>query len=176
VVTAYAMAQELHLPLEVTCPKKIGAPGNAEYAIGAVTETGEALLNERAMDQLGVSATYIEEKIREKTTLAQERLKIYRKNREPHSFKDKILIVVDDGIATGFTIKAAIKSLKKSGPKKIIVATPVSSKDALEEIKQLVDEVICLLIPPYFQAVGQFYEMFDQTSDEEVIFLLNKNI
>lgn len=174
VVTAYEVAKGLNVPLDVTCPKKIGAPYNPEYAVGAVTESGEGVLNEFIIRQLEIPQAYIKQEMESKAQLAKERLKSYRKNLPAISLKSKVVILVDDGLATGFTMRAAIESVKASHPKKIVVAIPVSPKSTLSEIESLVDQVICLSTPENFYAVGQFYHSFDQTEDEEVIELLEK--
>jgi putative phosphoribosyl transferase len=173
VPVGFQIAKRLNLPLDIVCPRKIGAPYNPEYAIGAITETGEGLLDEDVIRQLAVSDEYLNQTIKEEAAVARRRLDTYRKGLGARSFMGKVVIIVDDGIATGATIKAAIASIKKEGAKKIIVAVPVSPPETLREIEALADEAICLSTPPFFQAVGQFYENFSQTSDEEVIELLN---
>lgn len=174
VVVAYEIAKELHLPLDVTCPRKIGAPFNPEYAIGAITETGQGILNQEVIDQLDVSDTYLQQEIEVQKQLAQRRLKLFRKDKPPRVLKGKIVILVDDGLATGATMKAAIYSAKHEGAKKVVVAIPVSPVDTLNEIREMVDEVVCLDTPAFFQAIGQFYRDFTQVDDEEVVELLHR--
>ena len=174
VVTAYEVAHALHVPLDVTCPKKIGAPGNPEYAVGSITETGQGVFNQSIIRQLDISAAYIQEEVAAKTALAKQRLSSYRKNRPSIQLSDKVVILVDDGLATGFTMRAAIQSVKACSAKKIVVAIPVSPPDTIKEIEPLVDEIVCLATPEHFYAVGQFYGDFDQTEDEEVIELLQR--
>jgi putative phosphoribosyl transferase len=174
VVLAYEVAKGLDLPLDVTCPRKIGAPGNPEFAIGAITETGEGIFNDSVIARLQVPESYLEATIAKERAEAQKRLDRFRGGMPPRDFADKTLIIVDDGLATGSTMKAAIKSMQAAGAKKIVVAIPVSPVETLEEIKQMVDETICLNTPWFFQAVGQFYVSFDQTTDEEVINLMQK--
>lgn len=176
VVTAYEVAKALNVGLDVTCPKKIGAPGNPEYAIGAVTEMGEGVFNYDIIRQLGVSSDYLQEAVEEKTSLAKQRLISYRKNNLAISLRDKVVILVDDGLATGFTMRAAIQSVKMSHPQKVVVAVPVAPFETLQAIKELVDEVVCLWVPDNFYAVGQFYQNFDQTEDEEVMELLQRRV
>lgn len=173
VVTAAAVAKKLHLPLDITCPRKIGAPFNPELAIGAVTETGQSIFNWPLIEQLGVPQSYLKQETENETKRAQHRLHQFRKDLPPRQIAGKNIILIDDGLATGATMKAAINSVKNEHPKSIIVAIPVSPIDTLEEIKPLVDQVICIASPSFFQAVGQFYEFFDQTDDEEVITLLH---
>ena len=172
VPVAYEIANALNLPLDIVCPHKIGAPYNPEYAIGAITETGEGIFDELVIASLNISKDYIDRKIEQEKETAQMRLKEYRKDRPERILKGKTIILVDDGLATGSTMKAAIKSLRAEGVEKIIVAVPISPPDTLEEVQQQVDEVLCLDAPPFFQAVGQFYEDFRPTEDEEVIELL----
>lgn len=173
VVTAAAVAKKLHLPLDITCPRKIGAPFNPELAIGAVTETGQSIFNWPLIEQLGVPQSYLKQETENETKRAHHRLHQFRKDLPPRQIAGKNIILIDDGLATGATMKAAINSVKNEHPKSIIVAIPVSPIDTLEEIKPLVDQVICIASPSFFQAVGQFYEFFDQTDDEEVITLLH---
>lgn len=174
VVTAAAVAQGLHLPLDVLCPRKIGAPFNPELAIGAISDQGEPLLNEDLVYRLGVSDKYIQETIQQERKTAQIRLQKFRKNRKSIPVEGKTVIVVDDGLATGATMRASIKGLKAQDAGRIVVAVPVSPPDTLEEIKSEVDEVVCLDTPEYFAAVGQFYEDFGQTEDDEVVEYLHQ--
>lgn len=172
VVTAYEVAKALSLPLDVTCPRKIGAPFQPELAIGAITETGEGIFDESLIQRFNISQDYIHRTVAQEKSIAKRRLEMYRKNRSKIPLEGKIAILVDDGLATGATMKAAIKSIRAEGADKIVVAVPVSPGDTLEEIKELADEVIALDTPFFFQAVGQFYEDFSQTEDDEVIALL----
>lgn len=174
VVLGYEVAHALSLPLDIICPRKIGAPFNSEFAVGAITETGEGIFSEDLIRQFEISKSYLQAEIEKEKREAESRLKRYRKGRSPRNLKDKRVILVDDGLATGSTMQAAIKSVRAEGAKEIVVAIPVAPKDTLERIKPLVDKVVCLTIPPMFYAVGQFYERFDQTTDEEVISLLER--
>lgn len=174
VVTAYEIAKVLDAPLDIIIPRKIGAPQNKELAIGAVTEDGTTILNTHLVTMLGIPDSYIES---EKTNQIEEikrRVKTYRGEHPPTDFKDKIVILVDDGIATGATVRAAIHSLRKGNPSFIVVAIPVGPPDTLQELKQEVDQLICLLSYDPFFAIGQFYEDFSQVPDSEVITLLKK--
>lgn len=174
VITAYEIAKGLGLSLDVICPRKVGAPFNPELAIGAVTETGEGIFNEEFIQRLGISEDYIRKASEEEKQKAQRRLSLYRKNRPKLSLEAKTVILVDDGLATGATMKAAIKSVQASGADTIVVAVPVAPPDTVDEIKEMADEVICLSTPIFFEAVGQFYRDFSQTEDEEVIRLLHQ--
>jgi putative phosphoribosyl transferase len=175
VVLAYEVALFLKAPLDVVCPRKVGAPFNPELAIGAVTETGEGFFNEDLIRSVGVSPQYIEKESAKEQERARMRLALFRKGRPPLDFKNKTVIIVDDGIATGATMKAAIQAVKKQKAKKVVVAVPVSPPDTAAEVKEMCDDFICLDTPWLFQAVGQFYREFNQTEDEEVVDLLSKS-
>lgn len=172
VVVAYEVAKALNLPLDIVCPRKLGAPGNPEFAIGAVTETGSPIFNEEAFYHLSISDAYLEKEIAEQTEIARRRLEKYRKGLPPRSFENKRVLVVDDGLATGSTMKAALHSLREEGASSLIACVPVSPPDTAREIEESADELVCLAIPPFFSAVGQFYDSFFSTEDEEVIALL----
>lgn len=169
----HIVAKELNLPLEVVLSKKIGHPLQKEYAIGAVT------LKSRILSDVAneVSPSYIEEETKRIRELLSQRYKDYYGTKTPVALKDKVLIIIDDGIATGNTIISTIEMLQEEQPKKIVVAIPVSSQSALQKLKDapFVDEVVCLSAPSDFRAVGQFYKYFDQVDDAEVKTLLNKH-
>lgn len=173
VVTAFEVARALGLKLDIVVPRKIGAPDNPELAIGAITEDGTRIFNHDLISQLGVSQSQIERIIEEERREAARRLKTYRAGRPPLNVEGKLVILVDDGIATGSTMKAAIASLKAKKAAKIVVAIPVGPTETIEELKMIVDEVVCLTTPSPFFAIGAFYVQFEQTTDEEVISLLN---
>ena len=169
----FIIAQKLNLPLEMVLSKKIGHPLHKEYAIGAVTLKSR-ILSDAAKD---IPPSYINsetEKIRNKLN---KRYREYYGGRKALELKDKILIVVDDGIATGNTILSIIKMLHDEKPKKIVVAIPVAPPDSIKKLQDsvFIDEVICLLVPDYFRAVGQFYQNFDQVDDADVKRLLEIN-
>lgn len=174
VQTGYEVAKGLNLPLEITCPRKIGAPSNPEFAIGAITETGEGILHQEVIASLGVSQDYIKKTIAEEKEVAKNRLDLYRMGRPPRQLKGKTVLLVDDGLATGATMQAAIASVKKEGAGKIVLAVPVSPPHTLSEFRSEVDEIVCLMTPPGFYAVGQYYSDFSPVSDQEVIRLLHR--
>lgn len=176
VVLAFEVAHALELPLDVIFPRKVGAPGNPELAIGAVTETGEGVFNQDLIQMLGVPEAFIEAEVEKEKQVAMRRLSVYRKVKKKVPLEDKTVILVDDGLATGATMQASIQSVRAEGAAKIIVAVPVSPVDTKKEIEEMVDEVVVLETPPFFQAIGQFYVDFGPTEDEEVIALLRQAI
>jgi putative phosphoribosyl transferase len=175
VPVAYEVAHHLRLPLDITCPHKIGAPMNPEYAIGAVTEEGEGIFNDHVIEELGVSRSYIDGEVAKQAGRAKRCHKLYRGDRKEVALMGKQVLLVDDGLATGFTMKAAIRSVKAMGARQVVVAVPVAPPDTVRAMRQMADEVVCLDAPATFRAVGQFYEDFTQTTDEEVIALLLRN-
>jgi putative phosphoribosyl transferase len=165
----FIVARELKLPLELLLSKKIGHPNNPEYAIGAVSLTDRVLI-----PHAGVSDAYIES---ETTRLRQKLRENYIKfmgDKKPSNLENKILIVVDDGIATGNTLMSTIKMLRNSKPARIIVAAPVAPQSAVNKLSKVVDELVIPLTPKEFYGVGSFYEDFTQVTDEEVIRYLNE--
>jgi putative phosphoribosyl transferase len=174
VVLAYEVACALALPLDLIIVRKVGAPNNPELAIGAVTETGQGYRNEEIIALLQVSEAYITKASHEEQQLAAARREAYRKYCPNIDPKGQTIILVDDGLATGATMKAAIASIKAAGAARIVMAVPVASADTLNEIKDTVDEAIAIETPVAFCAVGQVYRDFGQTSDAEVIDLLQK--
>ncbi|WP_242084915.1 phosphoribosyltransferase [Aestuariivivens sediminis] len=168
----YEISEKLHLPLEIVLSKKIGHPLHKEYAIGAVT-LKSSVLSDAAAD---ISPLYIKEEIEHIRGLLKRRHQDYYDYRKPLELKGKILIVVDDGIATGNTMLSIIKMLHDEKPDRIVVAIPVAPYDSIKKLKAspYVNDVICPLVPDYFRAVGQFYADFEQVDDLEVKQLLNK--
>lgn len=174
VVPAYEVAHALALPLDVVSPRKLGAPDNPELALGAITESGEGYFNRHLIHALAVSDEYLRSTIESELLKARQRLELYRRCHPKIPLKGKIAIVVDDGLATGATMKAAVQALRVEGATKIVVAVPVAPQDTLDELAGLADEAVCLYTPEFFQAVGQFYQEFRQVENEEVIALLKK--
>ncbi|MBC8757640.1 phosphoribosyltransferase [Kordia sp. YSTF-M3] len=166
------VAKALNAPLDVVLTKKIGHPINKEYAIGAVS-----LGNKFITDSGEVSMSYIEDEIRSIRALLRQRQDQYYKNSKPKVLKNKIVIIVDDGIATGNTMLATIRLIKDEEPSRIIVAVPVASLSALEKLNNspFVDETVCLLIPRHFRAVGQFYTTFNSVDDKIAIQILEES-
>jgi putative phosphoribosyl transferase len=175
VVVGYIIAKTLNLPLDIIIPRKIGAPDNPELAIGAVAEDGNAILDQNSIKYLGVSGEYVIEETERQKQEIRRRLKLYRQDTFYPDLKGLDVIVVDDGIATGLTMKAALVSVKNRGAASITIAVPVGSISTIDELEKMADRVVCLYTPKFFQAIGEFYRDFSQTTDEEVIGLLLKN-
>jgi putative phosphoribosyl transferase len=169
VPVAYAVARELGFPIEIILTKKIGHPMNKEYAIGAASLTDYFIVPEN-----DVSQEYIEQELKRVRKRLKEMYIRFMGDKEPESLKGKIVIVIDDGIATGNTLMGTINVLRKSSPGKIVIGVPVASKSAVEKLSKEVDEVVAVMIPEEFYGVGAFYEDFEQVTDEEVMFYLDK--
>ena len=175
VVIGKEVAEVLGCALDVIVVKKLGAPSQSELAIGAVGETnGSKYVDERIIQNLGVSIQYLGEEIERKKKEIKRREKLYRQGKPPLDLKGKIVIVVDDGVATGATIIAACREVWNNEPKKVIIGLPVLAKDTLKKLEKEADEVIFLEAPRMFFAVGQFYQKFLQVEDEKVIEILGK--
>jgi len=173
VPVAYEVATALDVPLDVFVVRKLGVPGHEEFAMGAIASGGARVLSERTIKSLHVSQEDLEKITASERGELSRREKLYRGNRPPVQVKDKTVIVVDDGLATGATMQAAIQALKAMGPKQIIAAAPVCSAATCAELESDVDVwCICAMAPEPFYAVGLWYEDFNQTTDEEVQSLL----
>ncbi len=172
VPVAYEVARRLVAPLDVFVVRKLGVPGHEELAMGAVATVGVRVLNDQLVEQLGIPDQMIDAvAARERQELAR-RERLYRGGRPPPDVRGRTVILVDDGLATGATMYAAIEALRKQNPGRIVVAVPTASPDTCEEMKAKADDVICAITPDPFQAVGRWYQDFSQTSDEEVADLL----
>lgn len=172
VVVAAEVASALDAPLDVIMAGKVGAPFNPELAVGAVAPGGVLLVNNPVARQLGVEEGDLTVPAREKEQEMAERLARFRQGRPAVELVGRTAILVDDGVATGLTLAAAILSLRRQEPAAVILAAPVASREAVSYLQTLVDEVVCLLVPPDFIAVGRYYEDFGETSVEDVVRLL----
>lgn len=164
VEVAFNIAKILKVPLSIVVTKKIGHPFESEFAIGAVSP-GNYIVDDNYTREAGEG--YIENTVREMNAEIKRRYKEYTKGKLPE-LKNKIAIIVDDGLATGYTMLAAIKYIKSKSPKKVIAAIPVAAQDSFEKVKAAADEVVCLQVPAFFSAVGSFYQNFTQLEDKEV--------
>ena len=172
VPVAYEVAKRLHAPFDVFIVRKLGVPGFEELAAGAIASGGVRVLNEDVIRAIPHADEMIELVSAKEEAELRRREELYRQRRGAPQVRDRTVILVDDGLATGATMRAAVKALRQSGAAKIVVAVPVGPRDTCAEIKELADETICLSTPEFFQAVGQYYEDFSQTSDAEVRELL----
>jgi putative phosphoribosyl transferase len=172
VPVAYEVAKRLGVPLDVFIVRKLGVPGFEELAVGAIASGGVRVLNEDVLRALPNADETIESVTRRETAELDRREQSYRDGRPAPELRDRIVILVDDGLATGATMRAAVKALRQRGAAKIVVAVPVGPPDTCREFEDRADEVICASVPEFFQAVGQYYEDFSQISDDEVRELL----
>ncbi len=175
VVVGYEIAKEIHASLDIVVPRKLRAPNQPELAIGAITEDGTVILEEEIVNSLNVSNDYIKMESQRQKSEIDRRVRAYKGAEKIPDLTGLHVIVVDDGVATGATMKAALASVRKRGAKSVILAIPVASSRALKMLEKEADETICLFTPQPFFAIGQFYRHFEQTSDEEVKELLKKN-
>lgn len=175
VAVAAVVAQELGLPLGVSIVRKVGAPGNPELAIGAVAQSGEAVFNERLIALLGVSKEFLLREVEKEKKSALEREQRYFKGRSRPTVENRRVILIDDGIATGASMRVAIRALRAQGAREIVLAVPVAAPDSLDRIGREVDRVVCLHAPDFFEAVGAFYKEFDPVSDDDLLKILLEN-
>jgi putative phosphoribosyl transferase len=172
VVVAAEVARAHGWPLDTVIPRKVRAPGNPELGLGAIAP-GVRVLDERMLEMLGVSESYLEREIAEEEQEIERRSEAYRRGRPAVDVKDKVAVVVDDGIATGGTATAAVRWAKAQGARKVILAVPVAPAEGVRNLSREADEVLSLETPEPFYAVGQWYQEFPQTSDEEVLQILD---
>lgn len=177
VPVAYVISEALSAELDVIIVRKLGAPGNPELGIGALVEGNppQKILNEGIIFHLGVTDDFIDRESEEQNKEILRRATVYRGGRGLADMSGRTVIVVDDGIATGATIKAALKGIKAQNPDKIIVAVPVAPPDILYALTEIADEVICVERPEFLYAIGAYYRNFDQVTDDEVIYMLEQS-
>jgi putative phosphoribosyl transferase len=177
VVVAYEVAAALQAPLDIIIVRKLGAPDQAELGIGAVVDAEDhpqVTLYDELVRRLGVSRDHIDREVQEQVREIRRREQEYRAAHRPAPVYGRTVILVDDGIATGSTVRAALRALRARQPGRIVLATPVAAPDSLKSLRHEADEVVTLTAPAWFRAVGQFYTDFAQTSDEEVMELLRR--
>jgi putative phosphoribosyl transferase len=172
VPVAYEVAQALGLPLDVLVVRKLGLPWQPELAMGAIASGGALVLNEDVLRHAGGREQALEQVRRRELAELERRERAFRGTRPPLDVAGRTAIIVDDGLATGATMEAAVRALKALRAERVVVAVPVASIEARDRVAAIADEVVCLEAPTYFSAVGQWYRDFDQTSDEEVCELL----
>ncbi len=170
---AYEVAKALKAPLDVFLVRKLGVPGYEELSMGAITSGGARILNHEVIQRLGISEKVIEATTQEKLQVLERREKIYRGKREAAVIEGRTVILVDDGLATGVSMRAALHALRMKQPKSIIAAIPIGSADTCNQIRAEADEVVCGMTPDPFYAVGAWYSDFVQITDEEINQLLN---
>ena len=168
IVIADEIRRLLNIPIEILITKKIPSPESKELAIGAIGEDGTVVWEEEIVARLNVSVEYKQQAVKEKLLELEEKRKFYRAEKPVFEVKNKRVIIIDDGVATGATIKSAIAIIKSGNPKEIILAVPVIAKETLEELKNKADKIFYLEAPEIFFSVGQFYEDFKEISDDEV--------
>jgi len=174
VAVAFEVAKTLHRPLDVFVLRKLGVPGHEELAFGAIGSGGVRVLNSDVVEELGLSARDISRVTRTERYELERREQMFRGDRPPLDVYERVVILVDDGIATGASARAAIAALRQMKPTAIVIATPVAPLRTCNLLQPEVDELVCLEMPEPFYGVGQFYQDFTQVSDEEVTELLDR--
>ena len=175
VPVAFEIAEALNLPLDIFVVRKLGLPGHEEFAMGAIASGGARVLNQDLIRQLSLSNEIIEHIVAREQRELERRERTYRGQRPVLDVRDRTIIIVDDGLATGSSMRAAIAALRQKRPTKLIVAVPVGARLTCSELEALADEVICLETPENFSAVGLCYKDFSQITDEDVKYLLERN-
>jgi putative phosphoribosyl transferase len=174
VPVAFEVARKLNVPLDLMLVRKLGVPGQRELAMGALASGGSKVMNQELVESLRLSEATLQAVINEEEQELERRERAYRGNRPPPDVQDRRVILVDDGLATGATMRVAIAALRQQQPARIIVAIPVAPSSTVEKLRQEADEVFCLATPEPFFAIGRWYVDFSQTSDEEVRDLLDQ--
>lgn len=175
VPVGFEVARALGAPLDVFVVRKLGFPGNDEYAMGAIASGGARVIDEALLRQAGVSPAAVERVVQQEERELRRRERAYRGDLPPVELAGRTAILVDDGLATGSSMRAAVKALRGRGAGRIVVAVPVGPADTVRQLARLADDVICVAMPEPFLAVGRFYERFDQTTDEEVLAFLRQS-
>jgi len=172
VPVAVEVARALSAPVDIFVVRKLGVPGHEELAMGALASGGVRVINRDVVDALGISGRIIDEVAAEEKRELERRERLYRCGRPPQDVRGKTVILIDDGLATGSTMRAAVAALRERGPAQIVVAVPTASRSTCAEFRNVADDCVCAMTPEPFRAVGLWYEDFSQTSDEEVCELL----
>jgi predicted phosphoribosyltransferase len=172
VPVGYEVARALGAPLDIVSVRKVGVPGHEELAMGAVASGGELVLDEGLVARLGIPFNELRRRIEEQLRELERRESVYREGRPPPNLEGKTVVLVDDGLATGSTMRAAVLAARRQHPARVVVAVPVATPEACDDLRDVADEIVCGLTPQFLQAVGLWYEDFSQTSDAEVRDLL----
>lgn len=175
VVTGYEVARALGVPLDVLIVRKIGVPWQPELAAAALSETGSLVLNKLVVSGYRISKEFLEKEVLRQKEEIERRRELYRVGRNIADLSGKIIILIDDGVATGATMKAAVETLREARTEKLVVALPVSPSDTADELRGISDEFICIETHSDFLSVGNYYQDFTQVSDEEVVDLLDQS-
>lgn len=174
VVVASEVARAIGAPLDVIITRKVGAPGNPELAVGAVTQEGAFVPEPDLVSRLHVPEGYLKSEVVRQGQDIDSRMKRYRGGRPNPRLEGKTIVIVDDGVATGSTVRAAIESAKLRKPKSVILAVPVGAREPMEALAKVADRIVCLSMPDFFFAIGEFYEDFDQVDDQTVEKLIER--
>ena len=174
IVVGYEVAVALDAPLDVVVPRKLRAPYNPELAVGAVAHDGSVYFDSPLVSSLRIPEEYLKEETAAQLEEIRRRMRVYRGDRPQPALAGRAAIVVDDGIATGSTMIAALRAVRGAKPATVVAAIPVAPPEGVESLRTEADDVVCLYTPTLFYAVGQFYDDFAQTTDDEVIFLLRR--
>jgi predicted phosphoribosyltransferase len=173
-VVAQTLSAEIKGDLDIVISRKLGAPGQSELAIGAMAEDGEVYLNQTVLEELTVTEAYLEEEKARQMAEIKRRNLLVRRILPRTPLEGRTVVITDDGIATGATMQVALWAVRRANPRKLVVAIPVASEEAVSRLAREVDELVCLRVPPSFMAVGQFYVRFDQVTDNEVMDILRR--
>lgn len=174
VPVGFEVARELGLPLDVFLVRKLGVPGREELAFGAIASGGATVLNEEVMASLGIGGETVDAVARREQKELERREEAYRGTRAPPDVAGKVVLLVDDGLATGASMRAAVKALRQLGPERIVVAVPTAARQTCEGFRPEVDDIVCAMTPEPFLAVGMWYEDFSETTDEDVRAILSR--
>jgi predicted phosphoribosyltransferase len=170
----YEVALQLSIPLDIFVVRKLGVPGHRELAMGAIASGGVRILNADVVEWYGIPTETIDEVTHEEAAELERRERAYRDGREPLPLENRVVLLIDDGLATGSTMKAAVEAVRAHEPARIVVAVPVGAPDTCQELATLADDVVCARTPQPFSAVGMWYRDFSETSDDEVRTLLRE--
>jgi putative phosphoribosyl transferase len=173
VPVAFVVARAIEAPLDVFLVRKLGVPGHPELAMGAIASGGVRVVSPDVLSWYGIPDSVVDRVAREEQVELERRERTYREGRSPVDLRDRVVLLVDDGLATGASMEAAVEAVRKHSPSRIVVAVPVGAPDTCRKLEQVADEVVCARMPRSFAAVGQWYHDFAQTTDEEVRELLH---